>query len=408
VRWRKLNYRAGLLPMILHRHRLLLSALVVLGICVLPSTVAYPQNSTSTSDSQENSWTSSTTSQNSMGVNPIRTGETHTQAGNRTTDSQSLQRLGPDGYEPYLDVEKETVRVDATTVRIIQRSYAYSDGQRRLAQTTEEESHTLPGGEVKTVRTTSNSDANGALQVVQRDIEDTKQTGPGAQETTTAVFTAGVNGELSESSRTDLRQTQTGAHTIQFQETTRLKDGNGDWQTAQVRQGLTTDDGKEQSREETVSQPNADGNSAVVRRDVSRQSSLPGGATQTTSETDSVDLPGTPREGGLYPLRQVTTTSKVEADGGQTTRTTVRQPDPGSPTSAMQITVQTTDTTHAGPDGVTQTRVIQSFSGQSASAVWVDFGRSDKPAQSVTSPLQAPAPPSPASLAISPQSQAKP
>lgn len=389
----------------IYRQTPLASVLAILAIVALPASWLWAQNSADASNPQSASWTSTTGSQNSMGVNPIRTRETHIQNGNRTTDSQTLQRMGADGYEPYLDVEKETVKVDATTVRTIQRSYAYSDGQRRLVQTTEEESHTLPGGEVKTVRTTSNPDANGAPQVVQKEVEDTKKTGPGAQQTTTSVFTADLNGGLSESQRINRRQSQTDAHATQFQETTLLKDGNGIWQTAQLRQGVTKDNGKEQTREETVSQPDANGNLAVVRRDVSTQPTAPGAETQSTSETYSVDLPGTPRESSLHPLQRLTTTSKIGADGRQTTQTTVRQPNPGSPTGEMQITVQSTDTTRSGLAGLTQTRTIQSFSGQTPGAIWVDFGRSDKPAQP---PAQAAVPTAPMKPVSSPQSQPKP
>jgi hypothetical protein len=48
----------------------------------------------------------------------MRTIESHTQSGNRTVDKQSLQRCGSDGnFEPYQDIEKESVKVNAATVR---------------------------------------------------------------------------------------------------------------------------------------------------------------------------------------------------------------------------------------------------------------------------------------------------
>jgi hypothetical protein len=73
-----------------------------------------------TSDSQagdaNKSWSATTESQNDS-VNPTRTIESHTQSGNRTLDKQTIQRRGFDGkFEPYQDIEKETVQVDATTV----------------------------------------------------------------------------------------------------------------------------------------------------------------------------------------------------------------------------------------------------------------------------------------------------
>jgi hypothetical protein len=318
-----------------------------------------------------------------MGVNPIRTSETHTTSGNRTTDTNTIQRVGADGkYEPYLDVEKETVKVDATTTRTIQRAYAFTDGQRRLVQTTEEESRTLPGGEVKTVRTTSNPDPNGGSQVVQKEIEDTKKTGPGAQLTTTSVQTPDIDGRLSESFRTVRHETRTGDHNVQFQKTTELKDGSGNWQTGEVRQGVVTEDGKDQTREETVLQPDSDGKLAVVRRDVTKQVEGSSGETKTTTETDSVDLPGVPRDGELHPVQRTTTTKNTSQDGVQSTRPVVRQPNPGAPTEPMQVTVQTTDTVRPSLTGVANTtHTVESFSDNlNSNVIWVDMGRSDKPA----------------------------
>ena len=87
-------------------------------------------------------------------------------------------------YAPYLDLQKETVKVDANTVRTIERAYGRdSDGRKTLVQVNEEEKRTLPGGVTKTVRTTSNPDANGSLQVVQREIQDTRQINPNVEET---------------------------------------------------------------------------------------------------------------------------------------------------------------------------------------------------------------------------------
>jgi hypothetical protein len=59
------------------------------------------------------SWTATTESQ-SEHLNPTRTIESHTQGDNRTVDKQSLQRRGSDGkFEPYQDIEKESVQVNA-------------------------------------------------------------------------------------------------------------------------------------------------------------------------------------------------------------------------------------------------------------------------------------------------------
>src|SRR5271170_3769938 len=72
---------------------------------------ASPASAQST-DNANQSWTD-TSESHIDGANPTRTVQSHSQSGNRTADSQSIQRLGSDGsFEPYQDIEKETVKVD--------------------------------------------------------------------------------------------------------------------------------------------------------------------------------------------------------------------------------------------------------------------------------------------------------
>src|ERR1019366_7174155 len=124
------------------------------------------------------SWSAST-QQGSTGeaVNPTRTNETHTEADGRVVDRTSVETLGPDGrYGPYSDTEKESRHINDTTVRNIESTFGRnSGGHRTLIQERQEESRSLPGGEQKVTRTISNPDANGGLQVVQRELEDSKQ-----------------------------------------------------------------------------------------------------------------------------------------------------------------------------------------------------------------------------------------
>ena len=146
------------------------------------------------------SWSSSSQVGDSGGnFNPTRSTETHTESNGRVVNSTSLQTLGPDGrYVPYSQSEKESVRVDATTVRTTERTFGTGpDGQRVLIQESREEARDLPGGEKKVVRTTSNPDANGALQVIRRELVDSKQVSAGVRDTNTTVFSADGTGGMS-------------------------------------------------------------------------------------------------------------------------------------------------------------------------------------------------------------------
>jgi len=116
----------------------------------------WAQASDSQTDEANKPWTATTESQ-SDNVNPTRTIESHTQSGNRTLDKQSVQRRGFDGhFEPFQDIEKETVQVDAATIRTITRTFGRdADGVKILVEVIEEEKHTLAGGDSKVVRATS-------------------------------------------------------------------------------------------------------------------------------------------------------------------------------------------------------------------------------------------------------------
>jgi hypothetical protein len=90
-------------------------------------------------------------------VNPTRTSQTHTEADGRVVDKTAVQTLGPDGrYIPYSDTEKESRRINDTTVQTIERTFGTDpDGHRTLIQERQEESRSLPGGEQKVSRTVS-------------------------------------------------------------------------------------------------------------------------------------------------------------------------------------------------------------------------------------------------------------
>src|SRR5215472_15167615 len=146
------------------------------------------------------SWT--TTSQQespNATINPLRTVESHTESDGRAVNRTAVETMGMDGrYVPYSDIETQSVRVNDTTVRNIQRAFGRDvDGHRVLIQEEQEEIRSLPGGAQTRTRTFSNPDANGRLQVVQREMEDSKPISPGVRVTNTTVLSPDINGGLS-------------------------------------------------------------------------------------------------------------------------------------------------------------------------------------------------------------------
>ncbi len=189
-------------------------------------------------------------------------------------DKQSIQRRDSDGqFEAYQDIEKETVQVDAATVRTTTRSFGRNaDGVKTLVQVTEEERHALPGGDSNVVRTTSNPDADGKLQVVQRQIEETKKIDKDVEETKTTVMLSGIEGSLAPVMKTQERRKRDANDTVESHKTTLLPDGDGKWQVAEIRDTTTKKEGSDRSIEERVSRPDSEGRLGEISRTVSKES----------------------------------------------------------------------------------------------------------------------------------------
>ena len=181
--------------------------------------------------SENRSWAATTESRNLLDDStPTKTRKTHTESNGRTLDRTVTEGVGSGGgYGPYLETERETVRVDSSTVRTVERVFGRDpNGGRALIRVTEEEKRNLPGGDTKILRTVSNSTVNGALQVVERDIQETRHTSPDVRQTTTTVLTPDVNGGFAPSMRRQEEEKRTSEHEVQFKRSTLLPDVNGD------------------------------------------------------------------------------------------------------------------------------------------------------------------------------------
>ncbi len=334
--------------------------LLAIGAYSCSHVTLWAQTSDSQTDDANKSWTATTESQNDN-VNPTRTLESHTRSGNRTLDKQSVQRRGSDGhFEPYQDIEKDTVQVDATTVRTITRTFGRdANGVKTLVQMTEEEKHTLPGGDSNVVRLTSNPDVNGKLQLVQRETEETKRTSKDVEETKTTVMLPSVNGGLAPAMKVQEVRKRGANDTVESQKTTLLPDGAGKWQVGEIRQATIREEGKNRSTEERVSRPDSEGKLGEVSRTVSEESESAPGEKRNTVETYSVDVPGSTRDGSLHLVERATTAQRTSPTGQQTTEEQVEQPNPGDPGSGLRVTTLTTDTVRPGPSGAQGTRTVQ-------------------------------------------------
>jgi hypothetical protein len=339
-----------------------------------------------------NQSSTATTESQSANTNPTRTTESHSQSRNRTVDSQNVERVGPNGnYEPYFETEKESVQVTPTTTRTVVRTFGRDgSGQKILTQVTEEERQSLPGGNEKLVRVTSNPSLDGRLQVVRREIADTKKTSPDAQETKTTVFLSDGSGGMVPSMQIQERQKTGSDHTVNLQKSTLLLDGAGNWQVNELKESTVKENGKQRITDERISRPGSDGKLVVVSSSVGRQSETPSGEKRNTVETYSTDIPGSTPDGKLHLSQRVTTLSRLRPDGGKQTEQQIEQPNAGDPNAGLRVTVKTLDIAQPGPSGIRATRTIQvPDSTGSFGVVSVDNTKSDK-SQPVTVDISPP------------------
>jgi hypothetical protein len=357
------------------RHWSKVLLLASINLCFSP--FVWAQKSDSPDSDSNTSWTSTTDSKTDY-ANPTRTSESHTQNGNRTVDVQSLQTRGPDGdFRPYQDIETETVRVNATTVQTTTRTFVRdSGGMKRLFQITEEENRSLPGGDSKIERTTSNPDANGNLQVVQREIQETQKTSPDVQETRTTVILASGDGGLAPAMKMQERQKRNG-NTIEITKTTLLPDGAGSWQVGEVQQSTIDVEGKNRSVEKRVSRPDSEGKFEEITRTVRKESEGAPGEKRNSEETYSIDVPGAGRDSSLHLVRRITTSQRSNSESQQSTEL-VEQPNPGDPGAGLHVSTVNIDTLHSGSSGTQSTRTIQvNDANGSLDVISVDMTRSD-------------------------------
>jgi len=338
--------------------------LVVIGAyCFCPSTFAQTSDSR-TAEEPTKSWTATTdlkAGEPSPEHIPVRVIESHNQNGNRTLDERSVEIRGTDGhFEPYQDVEMETLTVDASTVRTTMRTFAWDvNGAKALVQVTEEEKHILPGDDSNIVRVTYNPDVNGRLQAAQREIVETKKIGKDLEETNTTVMLTNINGGLAPAFKTHELRKRAANDTVETEKNTWLPDVNGNWQLSEIRQSITTQEAKDRKIEERVFRPDGEGKLGQISRVVSQESESTSGEKRNSVETYSIDVPGTTRDGRLHPVERKSSTERLSSTGEQATEEKVEQINPGDPGAGLRVSVLVDGRMVPGPSGEQSTVIIR-------------------------------------------------
>ena len=333
-------------------------------LCCSGLSLAAQISGSQTTQEPTQSWTSTTDLKSDNLIPqriPVRIIESHSQDGNRTLDKRSVEIRGTDGrFEPYQDIERETLTVDASTVRTTMRTFARDVNEMKsLVQVTEEEKHILPGDDSNIVRVTYNPDVNGRLQPVQREIVETKKTGKDFEEANTTVMLPSANGGLAPAFKTHELRKRAANDSVETEKTTWLPDVNGKWQLSEIRRNIATQGAKDRSIEERVSRPDAEGKLGEISRVVSQETESTSGEKRSVVESYSIDVPGTTRDGSLHLVERKTSTGSSSSTGERATEQKVEQTNPGDPGSGLRVSVLVDGKTVPGPSGEQSTVTIR-------------------------------------------------
>ncbi len=336
------------------------------------------QNASDQQSDSGQSWNSSTNLQDQSGnTNPTRVTQSHREENGREIDVQTLETKGINGgSQVYGQTETETVKVNATATRLITRHYVTNtDGDKVVSSVTIEEKHELPDGGESVTRSVSSPDANGNLQVTQREIEKTVQSAPDERTTDTTVLSPGPDGALAPSTRTHEVQKKVQPGTTAYTRSVSLQDGNGNWQVNEVRQGTIEKAGDMETKRENVSRLNADGKMALTEKTVTTETSAEGEQRkQVQKYSTNMDGVTAYPDGQMRLDRQETTITRTGPDGRQITTQSVDQRSQAAPDAGLRPTQRVLDITTTGLDGVKQqTETIQSAGPNGGlGVVWVD------------------------------------
>jgi hypothetical protein len=355
-----------------------LSVVILAAYCCFAFGVFAQTPESQTTQATNNSWTATTDNN----LTPTRVIESHSQNGNRTLDTRSVEIRGSDGhFDPYQNIETETLQIDASTIRTTTRTFGRdANGMKTLVQVTEEDRHTSSAGDSSVLRITYNPDLNGTLQTVQREIVETKKIGTDVEETKATVMLPNPNGGLAPVMKTDETRKLGANGTVELRKATLLADGAGNWQLSEIRQTAIRQDANNRSTEERIfRRQGEEGKLAEVSHTVSKDSENASGEKRQVVESYSVDLPGTTQDGNLHLVERTTTSQRSSQTGEKIRQKQVEQPNPGDPNSGLRVSVLMDDRMQPVLSGeqATQTIRMRDYNGNFG-VVSIDMTKSDK------------------------------
>lgn len=315
------------------------------------------------------------------------------------------------GSQPLVDQDTQTIKLDDKTTRTVTKIYGQGpDGNRQLITIDQTDKTDLGAGKSKSVSTRSDRDANGNFALTKRKESETVPTGPNSSVTHITVFQPGINQTLAPTQKIE-QVDSTSASQNRTTTTTSISDGNGGWTTGNVTDTTTNKQGKDQqTQDEKVYTPDADGKLVLSRRVVTRDWKAANGQQQQETDTYATPQGGTMGApgGGLSLMQRLTTVKTTKPDGTIETRQQTEQRSLVSPNGGLQITgaVVETATPTKGGTMATQTSVFADDGNNHLRQISVFAGEQPAPQAAVPAAKTPPAKTPAAAKAPAPAKQA--
>jgi hypothetical protein len=230
---------------------------------------------------------------------------------------------------PYLKESEQVLSEDANGKVTERRTHRYNtDGTPASQQLVREESKKLPNGAVQTTTTIYESDVNGRMQAVERQIEHEQKIGDTTRTVTTSERPT-ANGGFRTYAREEALETRKGETSATVEKVRKVADGSGSLVEAEREQSVMTKSGNVATTETKVWKQSAAsaGKTELQSRTIGKLTEKPDG-----SKSEVVETYGTSRAGGPTDVNsssaqlqeRVVRETRVTA-GGETVQTTTTE-----------------------------------------------------------------------------------
>ena len=234
---------------------------------------------------------------------------------------------------PPVEIEREQVRLDPQTTRIVSRTFSTSvNGERRLIETTEEEIKKIGEGGFSAVRTTSRPDVNGRMRIAAKETQEVALSGVDTYRIAKTLLLPGVNNALVEKEQVQQIERREGDSFVEIDRTRYEAGADGKWYALDRRVSQNRL-GKDQAQTDEQ----------VYRYDVNNKLSL----TQQVRVTESKDNSGQQRleseifgvglDGNLQLSGRVTVVQKDLGSQGRETTEIVESPNTATPSKGLKV-----------------------------------------------------------------------